>query len=233
MRVGVVGDLHLPFTHPMYLRFCQDTFQQWNVNHVHFTGDVVDGHALGFWDTNPNGMSANDEADEALEQLKTWRKAFPKATVSIGNHDERHFRSARKAGIPDRYIRDYSEVFYTPDWKWDVSHVIDNVLMEHGTGTSGKDAAINRAVQKRMSCVIGHVHCYAGVKWHSNDTSRIFGLNAGCGIDVNQYAFEYGKPFPIRPTLGCGIILDGNYAYFEVMPCGRRELYHRSRAGKA
>ena len=111
-------------------------------------------------------------------------------------------------------------------------HIIDEVLYEHGTGSSGKDAAMNLAIQKRISTVIGHVHSYAGVKWHSNPKSRIFGLNAGCGIDCKQYAFHYSKAFPVRPVLGCGIVFNGDYAAFVPMPCGRGEKYHRSRAGK-
>lgn len=232
MRVGIVGDLHLPFGHPRYLDFCSDTFQAWKVDHVHFVGDVVDAHALGFWQLDPNGHSAESEAQLAADALEIWRSRFPKATVSIGNHDERHYRKARAAGIPDRYLRTYAEVWQTPGWDWAFQHTIDGVLYEHGTGSHGKDAAMLRATQKRTSLVMGHVHSWAGVKWHTNETSRIFGLNVGCGIDVGAYAFGYGKHFPTRPVLGCGIVIDGSFAYFEAMPCGPRETYHRGRKSR-
>ena len=229
-RIGIVSDLHLPFVHPMYLRFIQDTFSQWEVSKVHFTGDIVDSHALGFWEHDPDGHSAGDEADAASKALLVWKKAFPIATVSIGNHDERHFRVARKSGLPSRFLRAYKDVWDTPKWKWDFSHTIDEVLYEHGTGTSGKDAALNLAIQKRTSLVMGHVHSYAGVKWHANHSNTIFGMNAGCGIDCQAYAFDYGKAFPIRPMLGCGIVIDGWYATFEPMRCGPREPYNRRKA---
>ena len=29
------------------------------------------------------------------------------------------------------------------------------------------------------------------------------------GIDVDAMAFSYGKNFPKKPTLGCGVVLDG------------------------
>lgn len=227
MRVGVVGDIHLPFEHKHYLEFCLDTFRTWKVDHVHLVGDVVDGHALGFWDHDPNGRSAEDEAKEAEEKLKVWRKRIKKCTVSIGNHDARHYRQARRSGIPDRYLRWYADVWGTPHWDWAETHIIDRVVYSHGTGTSGKDAAINRAIKQRASVVIGHVHTFAGVKYHANEFDRIFGLNAGCGIDVDRYAFEYAKPFPERPVLGCGIVIDGTHAYFEAMPCGVGEEYHK------
>ena len=58
MRVLAVGDMHLPFVHPMYLDFCKDLQTLWSCDKVVLIGDVVDAHALSFWDTDPNGLSA-------------------------------------------------------------------------------------------------------------------------------------------------------------------------------
>jgi hypothetical protein len=232
MIVGIPGDLHEPFTHPGYLRFCADTFDRFKVRRRVYAGDIVDLHALGFYDHDPNGKSASDEAREAQEGVTEWHDTLGKADVCIGNHDARHFRAAIKAGISEKFLKGYKEVWETPDWNWKFEHRIDEVLYEHGTGSSGKDAAFNRAVAQRCSVVIGHVHSYAGVKYHANPFSRIFGLNVGCGIDIGAYAFEYGKMFPVRPILGCGIVIDGDHAFFVPMPCGRGEKYHRSRFTK-
>lgn len=229
MIVGAIGDCHAPFTHPAYLRFCADTFDKFNVKQVVNIGDCVDAHAISFHDHDPNGMSAEDEANAAMKMVQKWYKQFPKAKVCIGNHCARQFRAAQKAGIPDRYIRSYADVWQTPAWDWQLEHAIDGVLYEHGTGSSGKDAAFNRAVAQRCSVVIGHVHSYAGVKYHANPFSRIFGLNVGCGIDINAYAFDYGKMFPVRPVLGCGIVVDGDMGMFVPMACGTGEKYNRKR----
>lgn len=217
-RVGIVGDLHLPFTHPAYLRFCQDTFDAWRVDKIVVIGDVVDHHRLSFHQQDPAGHSAELEADLAFTGVQKWYAAFPKALVCVGNHDERHYRVARSVGVPDRYVREYSDLWGTKSWSWQMFHEIDDVLYEHGTGSSGRDAAFIRAKDKRRSLVMGHVHTGGGVKWHTNERSRIFGLNVGCGIDCKSYAFAYGRPFPTRPTLGCGIVIDGTFAYFEPMP---------------
>ena len=99
MRVGVVADIHLPFDHPMYLDFCQDVFSAWGVDRVHFAGDVVEAHKLSFHDHESDSMSAEDEASQAILGIQRWRKAFPKASVSIGNHDERHYRKANRHEI--------------------------------------------------------------------------------------------------------------------------------------
>jgi predicted phosphodiesterase len=232
MRVGIVGDVHEPFTYPTYLNFCQDTFQAWRVDSIVFIGDIVDNHAISFWDHDPNGLSAESEAERASVGLARWRKAFRKAKVCIGNHDERHYRTARKAGLPDRFIRSYSDVWDTPQWNWQMEHVLDDVFYFHGSGRSGKDAAFNEAVQRRMSIGMGHIHGFAGVKYHTNPTSKIFGINVGCGVDCKAYAFAYGKEAVTRPVLGCGIVIDGERAFFEPMAIGRGAKYDRSRAGK-
>jgi len=231
--VGIIGDTHAPFTHPMYRRFCADTFARFGVDEIVHIGDVVDAHALSFWDHDPDGRSAADEAELAALEVGEWYKQFPTLKVCIGNHDERHYRVAKKAGMPDRYIRPYAEVWRTPKWDWKMQHAVDGVLYEHGTGSSGKDAAFDRAVAQRCSMAIGHVHCYAGVKYHANPFNRIFGLNVGCGIDLRAYAFDYGRAFVVRPILGCGIVVDGEVGMFVPMACGDGERYHRSRATKA
>jgi len=224
--VGIIGDLHLPFTHPRYLAFVNETFKAWGVDRVVFIGDIVDHHCLGFWETDPNGLGPEREAQEALEQLDAWRRKFPEALVCIGNHDERQFRRARAAGVPDRYLRDYAEVWETPGWTWKFEHEIEGVLYQHGTGSSGKDAAIARAKENRISTVIGHVHSFGGVKYSTSERDRIFGMNVGCGIECSSYAFAYGKAFPVRPTLGCGVVVDG-IGYFEPMLCGKGEQWHK------
>lgn len=232
MRVGIVGDVHAPFVHPLYLRFCQDVFAAWRVNQVVLIGDIVDQHALSFWDHDPNGMSAADEARNAEPHVQAWYRAFPRAPVCIGNHDERHFRLARKHGLPDRYLKSYAAVWQTPAWRWDYAHEIDGVIYTHGTNCSGKNAALNLAIGNRQSTAIGHLHYSGGVTWDANRRSRIFGINVGCGLDCKAYAFAYGRDFVRRPTLGCGIVIDGQFAYFEPMAIGRGERYHRSRAGR-
>lgn len=232
MIIGGIGDQHHPFCHPGYMDFCSDTFEKHGVDKIVNIGDVVDGHALSFHDHDPNGRSAEDESELAMKEVQRWYRAFPSMRVCIGNHDARYFRTAQKAGIPNRYIKSYREVWNTPKWLWALEHTIDGVLYEHGTGSSGKDAAYNRARDQRCSVAMGHVHSFGGVKFHMNPFNRIFGLNVGCGIDIGAYAFEYGKMFTTRPTLGCGVVFDGQVGLFVPMPCGRGERYHRSRFTK-
>jgi len=232
VRVGIVGDLHARFVHPMYRRFIMDKFQQWRVDQIIFIGDIVDLHALSFWEHDPDGRSAGDETAEAWDEVQLWRRTFRKARVCIGNHDERQFRVARKAGLPTRYLKNYAEIWGTPGWDWKFKFEIDGAFYTHGTGLSGKDAAFNLALEIRCPAVIGHIHSNLGAKYHANEFDRVFGLSVGCGIDTRAYSFAYGRHAPKRPLLGCGIVIDGEQAIAEPMFCGRLEKYNRKRAGR-
>lgn len=231
MRIGIIGDLHAPYTHPMYRRFVLDTFHKFKIKHHIFIGDVTDNHALSFHEHDPNLHSANDEAEKAWREVAKWYRAIPNACVCIGNHDELIFRKARAAGIADRFVRDYAAVWDTPNWDWQFEFEYDDTLFTHGTGNSGKNAAISLAIQRRKSTVIGHIHAWAGCSFHANNDSRIFGLNCGSGVDPVALAFAYGRFFPVRPVLSCAVAIDG-CPIVVPMPCGRGEKYHRSRAGK-
>ena len=52
------------------------------------------------------------------------------------------------------------------------------------------------------------MHSFAGVQY-SNTGTTVWGMNAGCLIDIDAYAFEYGKHHPKKPVIGTGIIIDG------------------------
>mgnify|MGYP003146376024 CR=1 FL=1 len=215
-RVLLIGDTHLPFTHPKYLSFCKKIQKKYDCNKVGFTGDIYEHNSISYHESDPDGHSAGDELLLARREVKPWYKAFPKAFVSYGNHDILPYRQAKTNGIPRHMIRELNDVYGTPKWKWATQHVIDGVLYHHGKG-SGKNAALNMAMSERMSCAIGHVHSWGGVQYTSSTKDMIFGLNAGCGIDIKRYCFAYGKNFSVRPTLGCGVVIDGKRAYFEPM----------------
>lgn len=229
--VGVISDTHLPWAHPNYLRFCQDVFAKYKVTQTLHVGDLVDNHAVApNYDADPSGLSVADEMSEALEDVARWHKVFPNTLICQGNHDARHVAAARKAGLTDRHLRDYAQIWGTPTWKWALSHEIAGVLYEHGTGSSGDGCALKRAISNRQSTVMGHTHTGAGINYHTNRKSIIFGLNVGCGIDVSAYAFEYGIDNVKRPVLGCGIVFDSETALFVAMKCGPGQRYHRSRS---
>jgi predicted phosphodiesterase len=220
---GIIGDTHEPFCHPQYRDFCYKTFNKFQVNKVIHIGDEVDNHALSYHEHNPNGHSAESEAEAAMKNLNKWYKTFPEVSVLVGNHSALPHRQATTAGIPKRFMKAYEEVWEAPKgWKWYTDLDLDHVKYTHGTGSSGQAGAIKRAVAGRQSTVIGHIHSFGGVLYQASENDLIFGLNVGCGIDIRAYAFEYSKVFVNRPTLGCGIVVDGFQAFFIPMQLGKK-----------
>jgi len=231
MRILVIGDIHAPVAHPGYLSFCRDLYEEWVCNKVVFIGDVVDHHAISFHVKNPNCPGATDEYTLAKSCLKTWYEAFPKAYVCIGNHDDRVLRLAEKSNIPAVYIRNFNETWETKGWLWKYEHVLDGAYFCHGTDQGGIHPAWNLAGKMLMPAVMGHCHARAGIKWRANPRERIFSIDVGCGIDVDAWQFAYGKHCKERPILSAALILDG-IPYHEIMPCGTKERYHKSRFRK-
>jgi len=231
-RVLIVGDVHEPATHPGYLDFVSDIGEEWGCDRVHFIGDIIDHHAVSFHARHPDAPGPKEEYELALYGTQKWYRRFPKATVSVGNHDERVIRLAASVNIPRYYLREYSEVWGTPGWKWSEQTLIDGVLYTHGTGCGGMHPAYNMAKNNCCSVVMGHVHSAAGVKFMCGPKSRIFGVDTGCGVDSNHLAMDYGRNIARKPIVACAVVLDGVQPFLEICPCASGERYHRSRFKK-
>lgn len=227
----VIPDLHNPVTHPGALAFCQDLYEKYDCDKVVFIGDVVDMQAISFHANNPQCPGPLDEFRLAKKAIRKWYKAFPKASVVLGNHDLRIIRLAESVNIPAKYVRTHAKVWKTPGWKWDYDFIIDDVYYWHGTGRSGINPAFNVMKDMLMSAVIGHCHSAAGIKWKANPLRRIFGMDTGCLIDIDAFNFAYGQNEKKRPMLSTGVVLDGIPQHF-IMPCGTGEKYHKSRFKK-
>jgi hypothetical protein len=209
-RVLCIADNQAPFTHKDYLRFLIAVAKKYKTNVVVHVGDEVDHHALSDWDHDPDGMSAGDELKSALSVLSGFYKAFPKMLLCESNHTSRAFRKAFKAGIPKAYLKDYREFLGAPKgWQWNHKWEIDGVIYKHGLGYSGRNGAINAALDEMKPTVIGHLHAHAGILYWANQDALLFGMNVGSGIDVTAYAFEYGKHMRYKPILSCGVVLNG------------------------
>jgi predicted phosphodiesterase len=230
-RVLVISDLHNPATHPGALAFCRDLRNKYDCNRVVFIGDVVDHQAIksAKYAINPECPGAVDEYQLTFACLHKWIKAFPKAIVTYGNHDSRVLRIAESVNIPARiYLRNFADVWKTPEWVWTEDVIIDGVYYFHGEGRSGLHPAWNAMKDYLTSVVMGHCHSASGVKWSANPDKRTFGLDTGCLIDIDAYQFAYGKHMRSRPMLSAAVVIDGVPQHF-IMPCGIKEKYHKSR----
>lgn len=209
-NVGIIGDTHEPFCIEGYRDFCYETFNRFGCSEIIHIGDEVDNHALSYHENSEGAFDALREAELAQEAMNRWYSTFNEVKVCVGNHSALPFRKATSSGIPKRFLKTYEEIWKAPKgWKWELQWEIDGVLYEHGTGTSGQNGARNRAIANRQSTVIGHSHSFGGVSYMASRNDMIFGLNVGCGIDNSSYAMAYGRVFPKKPTIGCGVVLDG------------------------
>ena len=202
-RVLVIGDLHEPFCLDSYLKHCKDVYAKYNCNRVVFIGDVIDNHYSSYHETNADGMGGGDELDLAIDRIARWYRAFPKADVTIGNHDRIIARKAQTSSIPKRWVRDYSEVLNTPNWNFIERVVIDDVQYIHGEGGTAR----TKCRADMMNTVQGHLHTQAYCEHYVGQKFRVFGLQTGCGINHESYAMAYAK-YGKKPAVGCAVILN-------------------------
>ena len=211
-RTIVIGDLHCPFEKQGYFEFCLDTYDKYNCNNVVFIGDLIDSHATSRHETDPNGMSAKTELEQAIADLEKWREAFPVATVIIGNHDRVVMRRAFSSSIPSMWIKSFNEVLGT-SWDWTERAEFDGVQYVHGEGGSARMKAKNDL----QSTVQGHIHTQAYVEHFCGNRSRIWAMQVGCGLDRETYAAAYAKHYK-KQAIGCGVVIGGHTAINCLMP---------------
>lgn len=214
-NILVIGDLHAPFLREDYLVFCRDLQEKFNCGTVVQIGDLVDGHAWSYHESDPDGMSVGDELESAINQLRGFWAMFPEGVCTLGNHDNLIMRKAFSSGLSRRFIRDFADIIEAPKtWKFVDEVVINDILFTHGTGSNGNDAAFSRAMNERMPVVMGHIHSQTYVKFTQSNRDQIWAMQVGWGGDKNKYAFEYGKTHMKKPIVSAGVIYNGNPLIF-------------------
>lgn len=201
-NVLIIGDLHEPFCLQNYLQFCKEQQIKYNCGTVIFIGDVIDNHYSSYHETDTVAMGADQELRLAKRKIAQWHKAFPSATVIIGNHDRMAFRKARTAGISSKWLKGYSEILDTPGWEFVEECEVHDVLYNHGEGATAKKKMRN----EHQSVVQGHRHSEAYVEWSVGNNHRHFAMQVGCGVDRKSYAMAYGKAFK-KPVISCAVVL--------------------------
>lgn len=214
--VLVFSDIHAPFDLRRFPDFLKSVYDRFGCGRVVCLGDIVDHHAISRHSKEACAWGAYDELDKAIDRLKIYSLMFPEVDYVVGNHDIRPELLAKDMGIGTRYFKSFNEILELPD-TW-VCHgdelIVDDVLYCHGINCVGKNGAINKAIAERMSVCIGHSHGFGGVAFSSNKRDTIFGLNVGCGIDEDKYAFAYGRHTKHRSTIGCGVVFGSDNAIF-------------------
>lgn len=206
-RILVIGDLHEPFCLEGYLEHCIKQYKKFKCNMVIFIGDIIDNHYPSYHETAVEGMGGSQELALAKERIQAWYEAFPKAYVTIGNHDRLVMRKAQSSAIPKEWIKSYKEVLNTPNWEFVLRVVVDGVQYIHGEAGTAR----TKAKADLMPTVQGHLHSQMYVEWFFGARHKIFGMQVGCGVDKDSYAMAYAKVGK-KPAIGCGVVLEGKTA---------------------
>ena len=215
-NILIIGDLHEPFCLDKYLDFCKSSYKKYKCNEVVFIGDVIDNHYSSYHETNPDGMSGGEELDLAISRIARWYKAFPKATVIIGNHDRMVMRKSQTGNIPKKWIKSYKEVLDTPKWNFVERYVKYGVQFIHGEGGTAR----TKSRADIMNTIQGHLHTQCYTEHYVGQNHRVFGTQVGCGINQKSYAMAYAK-YGKKPVIACCVLLDnGSLPINLLMPLG-------------
>ncbi len=210
MRILVISDLHAPYTHPDATEFLRGLKKDVKPDCVVCIGDEIDAHGWSRWDPDPDAKGPGDELAAAIDTLSPIFDLFPNVYVCESNHGDRAYKAAARARIPAAFLRPVREVICAPrGWKWADNWVHDEILFKHGDGFSGQNGAMTAAQAARSNTCIAHIHSWAGLQHHANECNTIFAMNVGCLLDTKARAMAYGKNYPHKPVIGCGVIIDG------------------------
>lgn len=214
-----VSDMQAPFQHKDTLKFLAAVKKKYYINakrsKIVNLGDEIDAHALSDWPKDPDGMSAGEEHNQALKFLRDYFKLMGPHPFCISNHMIRPWKKALNQGIPRAFLKSFAEALRAPQGtEWRDYWVFNGIMFEHGENVSGAGAAMLAAKANLMSTVIGHQHSNGGVQYYGSRLKKIFGANAGAMIDVDAYAFHYGKKMRGKPTLGLVVCFGCNEAVF-------------------
>ncbi len=168
-----------------------------------FIGDIIDNHYSSYHETSADGMGGADELELSIKKISNWYRAFPFATVIIGNHDRMVMRKAQTSAIPSKWIKSYKEVLEVPNWNFVERYEKDGVQYCHGEGGTAR----TKCRADMMNTVQGHLHTQAYCEHYVGQNFRVFGMQVGCGIDFKQYSFAYAKAGK-KPAIGVGLVLN-------------------------
>lgn len=158
--------------------------------------------------------TANSEIKAAKIALKEWVAVFPKMLVCTSNHGMRWIRKAANADIPSQMIRAYQDVLELPDtWRYADEWTIPTphpFKIVHGMQFGGQTPYRKAAEISDMSVAFGHLHSSQGIcHIMTYDNKKRWAFNVGCLIDIDGFAFQYGKYNKFKPNLGAGVVFNG------------------------
>lgn len=209
-RILFISDLHIPFHHQDSFDFLRHLKKKYNPTRVICLGDECDQHSLSYHESDPDLYSAGHELEISLPFIQELEELFPKMDILESNHGSLIWRKAKTNGIPKHYIKSYQDVLGVGDgWKWHFDMTVtlpdgSQCYVHHGKSTD----VLKLSQQMGMSAVQGHYHTDLGARYWANPNGLYFGMQCGCLIDRESYAFAYANVNIKKQLIGTGLIID-------------------------
>lgn len=216
-RFLFISDLQIPFEAEHALKFCKTVQREFGIpeENVYNVGDELDLYHGSLHKKDPDAdLTPGQELVLSRKKLKLWYREFKSMKIALSNHGLRWLRKAFEADIPGEVLRCYRDLINAPKgwvWKerWHIKGSRAEMLMIHGMGYGGMYGHRNAAIDAGKNTIIGHLHANAGVAHINTNGRQIWGMNTGCLINPEAFAFKYGKYSRNKPILTCGVVLDG------------------------
>jgi len=195
MRLGVFGDVHIPFHDNTALETMFTKFEEENVDSILINGDLLDFYQLSFHEKDPRVIHFKDEIEAGKEFLAYLRDRFPGIPIYYitGNHENRFERYLR---IKASELLDMDEfrldvILHVAEYKVEFipfrsKVVFGDYTIEHGDkipGAGGVVPARTLLMRLKSNSIVNHFHK------SSESSQRVYGI---------------GEPTTIKAySLGC------------------------------
>jgi predicted phosphodiesterase len=73
----VIGDIHATLHYLLIWNFAENSKKTYDCGTVIFIGDIIDNHYSSYHESDPDGYSAGEELDRAIDMIKDWYRTFP------------------------------------------------------------------------------------------------------------------------------------------------------------
>ena len=207
-KLGVFGDVHIPYHDVDALEAMFNKFEQENVDSILINGDLLDFYQLSFHEKDPRNVHFKDEIEAGKAFLAYIRNRFPSQNIYYipGNHENRF----------ERYLRiKASELLDMDEFRLDVLlHVADykvqylnfrskvtfgNYTIEHGDkipGAGGVVPARTLLMRLKSNAIVNHFHKSSESiqrVFGADKNSTIKGYSLGCMCDLEPDYMEINE----------------------------------------
>lgn len=198
-KLGVIGDLHIPYHDEDAIETACDKMEQENVDSILINGDLLDFYQLSFHEKDPRNVHFKNEIEAGKQFFEYIRSRFPNIPIYFipGNHENRFERYLR---IKASELLDMDEfrldvILHVAEYKIEyipfrTKVVFGDFLIEHGDkipGAGGVVPARTALMRLKTNCIVNHFHKSSQSSqrvYGTGEASNIRGYSLGCLCDL-------------------------------------------------